>query len=111
MRSLLHNPLFGVAHARWDEARALYDAGQFSGAVYLAGYTVELTLKAQIPENLGISTSYNPGNIPPIGPSLSKFMTWTVCCSIVAVCRTSNPEADGPSLPSWPCCPQSSWTC
>jgi HEPN domain-containing protein len=40
--------LDGIANARLEDARALYDAGRFDGAAYLCGYAVELALKARI---------------------------------------------------------------
>jgi hypothetical protein len=38
--------LQAVAAMRIDEAKTLLDAGQFSGAYYLVGYSVECALKA-----------------------------------------------------------------
>ena len=40
--------LQALANARMREARALYKAGEFSGAYYLIGYAVECGLKACI---------------------------------------------------------------
>lgn len=42
-----------VAEQRIAEARVLLDAGRFSGAFYLAGYGVELGLKAVLTRDLG----------------------------------------------------------
>jgi hypothetical protein len=37
-----------LAMARLAEARILLDAGEFSGAYYLAGYAIECAIKARI---------------------------------------------------------------
>lgn len=37
-----------LAHARLDDARVLFDAARYDGAVYLCGYAVELALKHRI---------------------------------------------------------------
>ena len=37
-----------IARARWFDARALLQARRFDGAYYLAGYSIELALKARI---------------------------------------------------------------
>lgn len=42
------NDLKGLARARLREAKILLQNGEFSGAYYLAGYTVECALKACI---------------------------------------------------------------
>jgi HEPN domain-containing protein len=41
-----------LAHARLEESKALPDLGRWDGAYYLAGYTVELALKACIIKTL-----------------------------------------------------------
>lgn len=41
-----------ISAARLEEARTLFDAGQYDGVVYLCGYAVELALKARICETL-----------------------------------------------------------
>ena len=41
------------------EAEILYENGMCDGAFYLAGYSVELTLKAKICERLGIPNLYD----------------------------------------------------
>jgi len=43
-----------LAYLRLDEAKILCDAGKYNGAFYLAGYSVELMLKAKVCEHLGI---------------------------------------------------------
>jgi HEPN domain-containing protein len=40
--------LKALAELRLEEAEALFEAGCYNGAVYLAGYVVELALKARI---------------------------------------------------------------
>lgn len=44
-----------LARLRLKEAKALFDAGLYDGCVYLAGYAVELALKARICRVLKIS--------------------------------------------------------
>ena len=44
-----------LAKSRLDEAKALYKAGHYDGAVYLCGYAVEFSLKACICKLLDIS--------------------------------------------------------
>jgi HEPN domain-containing protein len=44
-----------LAKLRLREAEALYDAGLYDGSVYLAGYAVELALKARICRLLKVS--------------------------------------------------------
>ncbi len=43
-----------LSYQRLQEAKILYDNDKFDGAFYLAGYSVELSLKAKICEKLGI---------------------------------------------------------
>lgn len=43
-----------LAKLRLREAEALYNAGLYDGSVYLAGYSVELALKARICRLLGL---------------------------------------------------------
>jgi len=42
------NDLEYLSHARIEDARILFEAGQYSGAYYIAGYAIELALKACI---------------------------------------------------------------
>ncbi len=42
------NELKRIATTRLKEAKALYDKGLYDGSVYLAGYVVEIALKARI---------------------------------------------------------------
>lgn len=44
-----------LARLRLREAEALYNAGLYDGCVYLAGYAVELALKAKICRLLGLA--------------------------------------------------------
>jgi len=37
-----------IAVARIEDARVVFDAGRFDGAIYLCGYAVEVGLKARI---------------------------------------------------------------
>lgn len=43
-----------LARLRLREAEALYNAGLYDGSVYLAGYAIELALKARICRLLGL---------------------------------------------------------
>ena len=43
-----------LAHLRLDEAQVLATSGHLEGAFYLAGYGIELALKARIAERLGL---------------------------------------------------------
>lgn len=44
--------LRAISAARLEDARSLFDAGNYDGAVYLCGYAVELALKARICDTL-----------------------------------------------------------
>lgn len=48
-----------LALMRLDEAKILYQNGKCDGSFYLAGYSVELMLKAKICERLGIPNLYD----------------------------------------------------
>lgn len=48
-----------LAQQRLCEAEILYQNGKYDGAFYLAGYSVELTLKAKICERLGIPNLFD----------------------------------------------------
>ena len=48
-----------LAKQRLQEAEVLYKNGMCDGAFYLAGYSVELTLKAKICERLGIPNLFD----------------------------------------------------
>ena len=47
-----------MAALRLEEAEILIQQGKPDGAFYLAGYSVELTLKAKISERLGVSSLF-----------------------------------------------------
>lgn len=51
-----------LARQRLKEAEILYKNGMCDGAFYLAGYSVELTLKAKICERLGIPNLFDEAN-------------------------------------------------
>jgi len=44
-----------IADTRLKEAKSLLNDGHYSGAFYLAGYSIELYLKAKICQNFGIN--------------------------------------------------------
>ena len=48
-----------LAKQRLNEAEILYQNGKYDGAFYLAGYSVELTLKAKICDRLGIPNLFD----------------------------------------------------
>jgi len=48
-----------LSYLRLKEARVLYKAGHYRGAHYLAGYTIELSLKARICKILNIESYFN----------------------------------------------------
>ena len=61
-----------LAYERLKEAKILCEAGQYDGAFYLAGYSIELMLKAKVCKQMGIdnlfdfdgkSTDYGIGEI------------------------------------------------
>ncbi len=45
--------LHKLAHDRFDDAKVLYSAGRYFGAVYICGYAAELALKWKICVTLG----------------------------------------------------------
>ena len=51
-----------LANQRLKEAEILYQNGQYDGAYYLAGYAVELSLKAKICERLGLPNLFDETN-------------------------------------------------
>jgi hypothetical protein len=59
--TIMTNPkeIRDLAKQRLSEAQILYQSGMFDGAFYLAGYSVELTLKAKICERLGIPNLFD----------------------------------------------------
>jgi hypothetical protein len=59
--------LKALARLRLREAETLYDAGLYDGAAYLAGYVVELALKARICRLLGLTA------FPETGPLRSAY--------------------------------------
>ena len=48
-----------LAQTRLEEAEILCQAGKYDGAYYLAGYSIELTLKARICEKLEIDNLFD----------------------------------------------------
>ena len=51
-----------IAESRLEEARILLDNGKCEGAFYLAGYSVELMLKAQVCKHLQIPSLFDGRN-------------------------------------------------
>jgi hypothetical protein len=51
-----------LAYQRLKEAEILYQSGMCDGAFYLAGYSVELVLKAKICDRLGIPNLFDETN-------------------------------------------------
>lgn len=58
--------LKGLARLRLREAEALYAAGLYDGAAYLAGYAVETALKARICRVLGMADYPSTGPLRPV---------------------------------------------
>ncbi|MDD2723494.1 MAG: hypothetical protein PHH59_05640 [Methylovulum sp.] len=56
-----------LADVRLEEAEILCVAGKYDGAFYLAGYSVELMLKAKICENFGIDALFDESLQTPYG--------------------------------------------
>lgn len=50
--------ILAIADSRLNEANILFANKMYDGAFYLAGYSVELTLKAKICERLGLPNIY-----------------------------------------------------
>jgi len=47
-----------LAYERLEEAKILCEAGKYDGAFYLAGYSIELMLKAKVCEQVGIDNLF-----------------------------------------------------
>jgi hypothetical protein len=66
--------IFEIADTRLMEAKVLLEKGLFSGAFYLAGYSVELYLKAKICQNFGVPNLFDKrveiGNINEVRKAL-----------------------------------------
>ncbi len=60
-----------IAWKRLEEAKVLYRNKMYDGAFYLAGYSVELMLKAKICESWGISNLFAIGE--KVNPEISKI--------------------------------------
>jgi len=60
---LTRNELKELAKARLQEAKVLFDKGLYDGACYLAGYVVELALKARICKILDLDEYPQTGEI------------------------------------------------
>lgn len=48
-----------LAYERLEEAQILCDAEKYNGAFYLAGYSIELILKAKICEQMGVNNLFD----------------------------------------------------
>ena len=57
----MNNPkeILDLAYQRLDEAVLLCEHGRYDGAFYLAGYSVELALKARICNNIGLPALFD----------------------------------------------------
>ena len=53
MENIKRQDLQALAEERIEDARALFNAGRYSGAVYICGYAIEMGLKRKICETLG----------------------------------------------------------
>jgi HEPN domain-containing protein len=61
--SITRKDLQQLSRLRLREAKALYDAHFYDGCVYLAGYSIELALKARICRLLRVKEYPPPGDI------------------------------------------------
>lgn len=57
------NELKALSRTRLKEVKALYDSGLYDGASYLAGYVIELALKARICKHLDVNDYLDGGQI------------------------------------------------
>lgn len=57
------NELKKLARKRLEEAKALFNNGHFDGACYLAGYVIELGLKARICKLLDVNQYIDSGEL------------------------------------------------
>ena len=90
-----------LADLRLKEAKALLDVGMWDGAYYLAGYAVEVALKARICRVLNwLDFPSTEGS--PKRTGAFRHMSWTFYC----VSRGRNPgsnRATSPCGTSWRC--------
>ena len=57
-----HADIKSLANDRYNDAECLLLAGRFDAAYYIAGYSVELMLKAKVCKNLGIEDFFDFAN-------------------------------------------------
>jgi HEPN domain-containing protein len=83
-----------LSNARLREARILFDAGEYSGAYYLAGYAVECALKACFAKNV---RRYDfPGKKNPLVHNLQELVKLAnLDAELLAVRKTSPRFASG----------------
>lgn len=74
MKRIGYEELKGLAHQRLVEAKILLQNEQFEGAIYLAGYSIELALKARICKVL--DTDFYPENLQ--GYKTHRFETLVI---------------------------------
>ena len=66
--------IIAVAEARFNEAEALHQAGLHEGAMYLAGYALELLLKAKISERLDIPNLFDDNFVQSMDKQVSGLV-------------------------------------
>jgi HEPN domain-containing protein len=61
----MRNPkeILRIAESRIAEAKVLFDAGYYEGAFYLAGYSIEMALKAKICLHLDIPNLFEDSKL------------------------------------------------
>ncbi len=61
-----------LAYERLEEAEILYLSGKHDGAFYLAGYSVELMLKAKICERISVPNLFDEDDKPASGAGIGE---------------------------------------
>lgn len=74
-----------LAYERLDEAKILCEAGKYDGAFYLAGYSIELMLKAKICKHFGIDNLFDGKNckIKAIGEIKTAVQTHDIVALLI----------------------------
>jgi len=79
MVGIMKNPkeIFRIAESRISEANILLAAGYYDGAFYLAGYSIEMALKAKICLHLDIPNLFEDSKL--LEKPNSKLTTLSFC--------------------------------
>ncbi len=85
-----------ISAARLHDAEALHAAGRYDGAYYLAGYSLELALKARICKTL------NWANFPLTPKEFERFRSFKVHdLEVLLKLSGYEPAIKGKQLPEW----------